>query len=412
MNNRVVVTGVGVITPIGNHKDEFWDSLVQGKSGVGLIDRFDAGFLTTRIAAQVHDFRPEDFIARSEARRMDRFAQFACSAARLAWEDAGLRLSPPRAARTGVWMGTGVGGIETMEKQNHVLTKRGLAGVSPFFVPMMIPNMAAGQVAIQLGIKGPSGCTVTACASGTNSIGEAFNLIRLGKADLMVAGGSEACITSLGMAGFCAMKAMSTCNDRPGKACRPFDQNRDGFVMGEGAGVLVLEEMQHAQERGAHIYGEIIGYGSSTDAVHMVQPDPEGKGAAAALQEGLDDAGIQPWQVDYINAHGTGTRLNDIVETMAIKKVFGPHSTQMLISSIKPCTGHMLGAAGAVEAIASLLALQKDQVPPTANLEYPDPQCDLDYVPGSVRRKKLTHVISQSLGFGGHNAVLVMKEVL
>lgn len=409
--NRVVITGLGLITPIGNNPNEFWFNLTQGNSGVSIIDRFDSSAFTTRIAAQIRDFVPQDYLPRTEARRMDRFAQFACGAARLALEDAKLQITPQLALRSGVWIGSGIGGIETMEKQHDALQSRGLSGVSPFFIPMLIPNMAAGQVAIQLGLKGPSACTVTACASGTNSIGEAFNLIRLGKAEVMLAGGSEACITPLGIAGFCAMKAMSTRNDDPQGACRPFDQQRDGFVMGEGAGIIVLEEFEHARQRGAVIYGEILGYGSSTDAVHMVQPDSTGRGAVAAMQEAIRDAGIKPQEIDYINAHGTGTRLNDLVETIAIKDVFGDYSYRLPVSSIKPCTGHMLGAAGAVEAIACLLAMQQGEIPPTANLQDPDPECDLDYVPQSARTAQLNTVLSQSLGFGGHNAVLIMRRL-
>lgn len=409
--NRVVITGLGLITPIGNNPNEFWFNLTQGNSGVSIIDRFDSSAFTTRIAAQIRDFVPQDYLPRTEARRMDRFAQFACGAARLALEDAKLQITPQLALRSGVWIGSGIGGIETIEKQHDALQSRGLSGVSPFFIPMLIPNMAAGQVAIQLGLKGPSACTVTACASGTNSIGEAFNLIRLGKAEVMLAGGSEACITPLGIAGFCAMKAMSTRNDDPQGACRPFDQQRDGFVMGEGAGIIVLEEFEHARQRGAVIYGEILGYGSSTDAVHMVQPDSTGRGAVAAMQEAIRDAGIKPQEIDYINAHGTGTRLNDLVETIAIKDVFGDYSYRLPVSSIKPCTGHMLGAAGAVEAIACLLAMQQGEIPPTANLQDPDPECDLDYVPQSARTAQLNTVLSQSLGFGGHNAVLIMRRL-
>jgi len=409
--NRVVITGLGLITPIGNNPNEFWFNLTQGNSGVSIIDCFDSSAFTTRIAAQIRDFVPQDYLPRTEARRMDRFAQFACGAARLALEDAKLQITPQLALRSGVWIGSGIGGIETMEKQHDALQSRGLSGVNPFFIPMLIPNMAAGQVAIQLGLKGPSACTVTACASGTNSIGEAFNLIRLGKAEVMLAGGSEACITPLGIAGFCAMKAMSTRNDDPQGACRPFDQQRDGFVMGEGAGIIVLEEFEHARQRGAVIYGEILGYGSSTDAVHMVQPDSTGRGAVAAMQEAIRDAGIKPQEIDYINAHGTGTRLNDLVETIAIKDVFGDYSYRLPVSSIKPCTGHMLGAAGAVEAIACLLAMQQGEIPPTANLQDPDPECDLDYVPQSARTAQLNTVLSQSLGFGGHNAVLIMRRL-
>lgn len=411
MTRRVVITGMGMITPVGHNKTEFWNNLLQGKSGIGPIDRFDASRFPTRIAAQVEGFNAQDYIPRAEARRMDRFTQLACSGARLALEDAQLVIKPEDSYRAGVWIGSGIGGIETFEKQHVALINRGAGGVSPFFIPMLIPNMASGQVAIMSGARGPSGCTVTACASGANSIGEAFNLIRWGKAEVMLTGGSESCITPTGIAGFCSMKAMSTRNDEPTKACRPFDADRDGFVMGEGSGVLILEELQHAQERGAHIYAEIIGYGGSTDAVHMVQPDPEGKGAAIAIRAALDDAAIQPQEVDYINAHGTGTGLNDLAETLAIKEVFGSHSRNLKISSTKPYTGHMLGAAGAVEAIASVLALINNTVPATLNLETADPQCDLDYTPLKSCQAELNTVISESLGFGGHNAVLVIRKV-
>lgn len=408
---RVAITGLGMISPIGNNKEAFWASLMEGKSGIDYIDRFDASSFPTQIAAQVKDFNAQDYIARKDARRMDLFVQYACSAARIAVEDAGLQLDAAKASRVGVWVGSGIGGIQTFEEQHTRMLQKGVNGISPFFIPMMIVNMAAGQVAILLGARGPNGCTVTACASGSNSIGEAMQLIRLGKADVMIAGGTEASITPVGVGGFCAMKALSTANGDPARACRPFDSKRDGFVMGEGAAILVLEEMEHARQRGARIYAELAGYGASADAVHMVQPDTEGQGAALAFSMALSDAGIKPEEVDYINAHGTGTELNDQVETRVIKNVFAEHSYKMLVSSTKPYTGHMLGAAGAIELIAAVLSLVNNSVPPTLNLEEPDPLCDLDYVPGKPRQKELNVVLSDSLGFGGHNAALLIRKV-
>lgn len=407
---RVVISGMGVISAAGNSIAEFWDNLLMGKSGVTEIDRFDTSVFPTKIAAQVKDFNILEYIARKDARRMDLFVQYACAAARMAVEDSQLMIRDADKPLIGAWIGSGIGGIGTMENQHFSYLNRGVNGISPFFIPMMIPNMAAGQVSIMFGIKGPCGCTVTACASGTNSIGEAFMLIRQGKADVMISGGAEASITPLSIGGFCAMKALSTANEEPEKACRPFDMDRDGFVMGEGAGILVLEEMGHALERGAKIYAELIGYGTSGDGCHMVQPDTEGRGAEIAFLNALQDAGVKPEEIDYINAHGTGTGLNDLVETKVIKKVFGQYSQDLLISSIKPITGHMLGAAGAVELIASVKALQENIVPPTVNLLNADPQCDLDYVPGKPRRKEMQVVLSDSLGFGGHNGTLVIRN--
>jgi len=400
-----------MVSPIGHNKEEFWNNLVQGYSGVREIERFDVSSFPAKIAAQVSNFNVQDYIARKDARRMDLFVQYACAAARIAVEDAALEVKPAKACRVGVWVGSGIGGIETLEKQHSNMLKKGAAGISPFFIPMMIPNMASGQIAIMLGAKGPNGCTVTACASGTNSVGEAFHLIRNGKADIMITGGAEAAITPLAIGGFCSMKVLSTFNEEPAKACRPFDINRDGFVMGEGAGIMVLEELEHALERGARIYAEVLGYGSSADACHMVQPDEEGEGAVLAFKMALEDAGIDAEEVDYINAHGTGTELNDVVETLVIKKVFGAHGYKVPISSIKPNTGHMLGAAGAIELIASTLSLVQNTIPPTLNLETPDPRCDLNYVYGKPRQEELRIVLSDSLGFGGHNAVLIIGKL-
>lgn len=408
---RVVITGLGVVSPVGSDKNEFWSNLLAGKSGIGLIDRFDVSQYPTRIAAQVPDFDVQKYIPRKDARRMDLFVQYACAAAKQAVEDAGLDFTVVDQQRVGVWIGSGIGGIETLEQQHNMLLKRGVSGVNPFFIPMMIANMASGQVSILFGVHGPNGCTVTACASGTNSIGEALGFIRRGEAEVMITGGAEAAITPISIAGFCAAKALSTQNDDPAKACRPFDAERGGFVMGEGSGVVILEELEHAQKRGAHIYAELIGYGASGDAVHVVQPDPDGKGAALAFKNALVDAGIEPEQVDYINAHGTGTDLNDQMETKAIKAVFGPHAYKLSVSSIKAATGHMLGAAGAVELIATVLTLQNGIIPPTLNLENPDPECDLDYTPLVAKSRDISVALSDSLGFGGHNAALLVRKV-
>ena len=410
MKRRVAVTGLGVISPVGNDLAAFWHNLVEGQSGIDYIDRFDASGYPTRIAAQVRDFNPADYINRKESRRMDRFVQFACSAARMALEDAALTINREDGPNVGVWVGSGIGGLETLEGQQQNLLDKGVGSISPFFIPMMIANMASGQISIMFGAKGPSGCSVTACATGTNSIGEAFRFIQRGEAKVMITGGTEASITPLGMAGFCSMKAMSTRNDNPAAASRPFDADRDGFVMGEGSGIIILEEMDHARERGARIYAELIGYGATSDAFHMVQPDPEGDGAARAFALALADAGVEPSMVDYINAHGTSTEFNDAMETQAIKKVWGEHARQVAISSTKGVTGHMLGAAGAVEFIAAVLACRNDIIPPTVNYTTPDPACDLDYVPGKARRRKVGVAVSDSLGFGGHNAVLVVRK--
>jgi 3-oxoacyl-[acyl-carrier-protein] synthase II len=407
---RVVVTGLGVISPVGNDIATFWDSLVEGKSGIRPIEQFDVSNYPTRIAAQVMDFSPGDYINRKDSRRMDRFVQFACAAARMALEDSKLAIKSENAFRIGVWVGSGIGGLETMEKQHEVLLKKGAGGVSPFLIPMMIANMASGQISIMSGAKGPNGCTVTACATGTNSVGEAFRFIQRGDADAMITGGAEASITPLGISGFCSMKAMSTRNDNPTAASRPFDLNRDGFVMGEGSAILVLEELEHALQRGARVYAEIAGYGATADAFHVVQPDSEGEGAARAFAMALEDAGVLSQEVDYINAHGTSTEINDAMETRAIKRVWGDYASRVAISSTKGVTGHMLGAAGAIELMAAVLACQYDIIPPTINYETPDPLCDLDYVPNQARRKNVNIAVSDSLGFGGHNAALVVRK--
>ena len=363
VSRRVVITGMGTINPVSHDLEGFWSKLLAGQSGIGLIDRFDTSDYPTKIAAQVKDFNAQDYMPRTEARRMDPFIQYACAAARIALEDAGLDLSKTDADRAGVLIGTGIGGIDIFEKQSLVLQKRGVAGINPFFIPMLIPNMASGHVSIMFGARGPSGCSVTACATATTSIGDAFRIIQHGDAEVMITGGTEAPITPLVFAGFCAMKALSTRNEDPVKSCRPFDLDRDGFVMGEGSGILILEELEHALDRGAKIYAELIGFGSSSDAFHIVQPDPEGDGAARALKAALLEAGIQAGQLDYMNAHGTGTHFNDMVETKALKRVLGDDRDNLAITSTKSATGHMLGAAGAVELIAAVLTMQNNNCP-------------------------------------------------
>lgn len=409
MLNRVVVTGMGIISSLGQ-KEEMWANLLQGVSGVRNITRFDASDLPVQIGAEVNNFDPTLYMERKEARRMDRFAQFAVAAAKLALEDGGLELPFQDPTRVGVLVGSGIGGIETVQEQAQILLERGADRVSPFFVPMMIPDMASGQIAIHTGAKGPNSCTVTACATGTHAIGDAFRIVSRGQADVMLAGGSEAALCPLGLAGFISARALSTRNDQPTKASRPFDATRDGFVMGEGAGVLVLESLEHALARGARIYGEIVGYGASGDAYHITTPAPEGEGASRAMLEAILDGGLHPEDIDYINAHGTSTEYNDLYETMAIKNVFEGHAYTLAVSSTKSLTGHLLGAAGAVETAICLLALYHQIVPGTYNYEHPDPQCDLDYVPNQSRKLELKVALSNSFGFGGHNASLVLRR--
>lgn len=408
---RVVITGMGTLTPIGIGIEAFWESLVAGRSGVGPISAFDASGLETRIAAEVKGFDPSLYMDRKDVRRMDRYAQFAVAAARMAVEDAGLDLDAIDKERVGVWIGSGIGGIATLEEQCRILLEKGPSRISPFFVPMMIPNMASGHVSIMFGFKGPNACTVTACASGTHSIGDAFRIIQRGEADVMLAGGAEAGVTLLSVVGFSALKALSRRNDEPERASRPFDKQRDGFVIGEGAGVLVLEELEQAKARGAHIYAEIAGYGATADAYHITAPAPGGEGAARAIRLALADAGISPAEVDYINAHGTSTEYNDYLETMAIKAALTEeHAAKVAVSSTKSMTGHLLGAAGGVEAIATALTIERGIIPPTINYEYPDERCDLDYVPNTARPATVNVALSNSFGFGGHNAVLVLKR--
>ncbi|MEG6584081.1 beta-ketoacyl-ACP synthase II [Dendrosporobacter sp. 1207_IL3150] len=410
MKKRVVVTGIGAITPVGSGKDEFWQSLLAGKSGIGPITRFDASDYTTRIAGEVKDFEPAKYIDKKEAKRMDRCTQFAVAAAKMAFEDSGMDLDKTDRTRVGVVVGTGIGGIDTLHDQYKTLFDKGPGRVSPFFVPMMIANMAAGQTSITFGLQGPSTCVVTACATGTNSIGDAFKIIQRGDADVMVAGGTEACISPAAVAGFCAMKAMSTRNDEPQKASRPFEKERDGFVMGEGSGIVILESLEHALARGAHIYAEVAGYGFNADAYHITAPAPEGVQAAKCMEMAIKDAGIAPSDVSYINAHGTSTPLNDKNESLAIKALFGDHAYKVAVSSIKSMTGHLLGAAGGIEAIASVLAVANDMIPPTINYETPDNDLDLDYVPNVARKQVVNVAISNSFGFGGHNATILVKK--
>ncbi|WP_100403325.1 beta-ketoacyl-ACP synthase II [Bacillus sp. FJAT-42315] len=406
---RVVVTGLGIVSPVGSSLEEAWANVLSGVSGVKPLTRVNPDDYPAKVAAEINDFDPEQFMDKKEARKMDRFTQFAVAAAKMAVKDADLTIDETNAERIGVWVGSGIGGMETFENQFKTFLERGYRRVSPFFVPMMIPDMATGQVSIQLGAKGVNSCTVTACATGTNSIGDAFKVIQRGDADAMVTGGSEAPITQMSMAGFCANTALST-NPDPKTASRPFDANRDGFVMGEGAGILVLEELEHALKRGAKIYAEIVGYGSTGDAHHITAPAPGGEGGARAMQIALNDGGISPEDVDYINAHGTSTPYNDKFETMAIKEVFGDHAKQLSISSTKSMTGHLLGAAGGVEAIFTALAIKNDMIPPTINYETPDVECDLDYTPNESRKKEVRVAISNSLGFGGHNATIALRK--
>lgn len=407
--NRVVITGLGAVTPLGNSVATTWENVVAGKSGVGKLTRVDANQFPTVVAAELKDFDPGNFMDKKEARKMDRFTQYAVASSLMAVEDAKLEINEKNADRIGVWIGSGIGGMETYEQQFAIFQEKGHRRVSPFFVPMLIPDMAAGQVSITLGAKGMNSCTVTACASGANSIGDAFKVIERGDADAMVTGGCEAPITNMSMAGFSAAKALST-NPDPATASRPFDLNRDGFVMGEGAGILILESLEHAQMRGAKIYAEIVGYGATGDAYHITAPAPEGEGGVRAMRMALKDAGLSPEDIDYMNAHGTSTHYNDKYETLAIKQVFGDHAKKLAVSSTKSMTGHLLGAAGAVEAIFSVKAIEDGIIPPTINYETPDPECDLDYVPNEARRQEVRAVLSNSLGFGGHNATLVFKK--
>jgi len=410
MKRRVVITGVGVLSPVGNDADTFWNSLLEGKSGIDKITSFDVSDYPTQIAGEIKDFNPELYMDKKEVKRTDRYVQFALAATKMAVENAKLSVTEENAERVGVYIGSGIGGLGTWEDQHTVLMEKGPRRVSPFFIPMMIANMASGLVSIEYGAKGPTSSAVTACATGTNAIGDAFRLIQYGDADVMITGGAEATIRPMAMAGFCSMKAMSTRNDEPQKASRPFDAERDGFVMSEGAGIVILEELEHAIKRGANILAEVIGYGLSADAHHITAPAPGGEGAARCMRNALRDAGIDPTEVGYINAHGTSTPAGDIAESNAIKEVFGEHAYKLAVSSTKSMTGHLLGATGGIEAIATAFALRDQILPPTINLEHPDPECDLDYVPNVARKAQVNVALSNTFGFGGHNASILLKR--
>lgn len=410
MERRVVVTGVGPVTPLGSGRDRFWQALLAGQSGVGPITLMDTTDYPVHIAAEVRDFSPEQYLDRKEARHMDRFTQLAVAAAQLALDDAGLDLDQTDRERAGVLIGSGIGGIQTLYEQMKALLERGPGRVSPYLVPMMILDMAAGQVSIRFGLKGPNSAAVSACASGNHAIGDAFKWIQRGQCEVMVTGGAEAAISTPALAGFSAAHALSTRNDEPERASRPFDRDRDGFVMGEGAGILVLESLEHARRRGARVYAEIVGYGSTGDACNVVAPEPNGEGACRAMAMALRDAGVTPAEVDYINAHGTSTQAGDVAETLAIKRLLGEAARKTAVSSTKSMTGHLLGAAGGVEAIATVLTLREGIAPPTINLEHEDPACDLDYLPNQARRGDYRVALSNSFGFGGHNAVLAFRR--
>ena len=410
MKRRVVVTGLGALTPLGNSVSESWAGAVAGKSGIGPITRFDASAFNAKIAGEIKNFDPLRYVDKKEVRRYDNFAIYALAASQMALEDAALTISPDIAERVGVIIGSGMGGVQTIEDEIKVLNTSGPRRLSPFAVPAIIANLGSGHVSIRFGAKGPISCTVTACASGTTAIGDAYKTIAYGDADAMITGGVEAAVTPLGIGGFCAMKALSTRNDEPEKASRPFDKARNGFVLSEGCGVLILEEMSFALNRGAKIYAEIVGYGCTSDAFHLAAPPPGHEGAGRSMRLAIKDAGLKTTDIDYINAHGTSTPLNDLYETQAIKDLFGEHTKNMLISSTKSMTGHMLGATGAVEAIFSIKAIQEGVIPPTINLDNPDDGCDLDFVPNVARHKEINTAMSNSFGFGGVNAVVIFKK--
>lgn len=410
-SRRVVVTGLGVVASIGHNVDDFWSSLVAGRSGISRISLFDPKDHASQIGAEVRDWDPAQHMDPKEARRNDRYTHFGFVAAKQAFADSGLDMAREDGDRVGVIIGSGIGGMWTYESQLKVLAERGPRKVSPFTIPSLIGNMCSGLFAISIGARGPNFGVVSACATGTHSLGEAAHMIRRGDADVMIAGGSEAAITPFAYASFCSMKAMSTRNDAPEKACRPFDHGRDGFIMGEGAGVLVIESLEHAQARGARIYCELAGYAATSDAFHITQPDPEGKGLSMAMKRAMASAAITPEQVDYINAHGTSTPYNDKFETLAIKRVFGDHARKVAVSSTKSMTGHLLGAAGGIESVISVKTIQTQTIAPTINLDDPDPECDLDYVPNVARAAQVRTVLSNNLGFGGQNAAVVFRAL-
>jgi len=407
---RVVVTGLGAVAPIGIGVETFWQNLVNGVSGVGPITRFDASKHDCRIAGEVKGFDPLRWLEKKEVRKMDLFIHYAIAAAQMAVDDAALKVTSENAERVGVFIGTGMGGVPALEESHRILMERGPSRISAFFIPSIITNLAAGQISMRFGMKGPNSCVCTACATGNHAIGDAFRLVARGNADVMVAGGTEAVITPLTIGGFAAMRALSTRNDEPTRASRPFDKDRDGFVMGEGCGVLILESMEHALRRGARIYAELVGYGMSADAYHMTQPAPDGEGAARSMRLALADGGVAPAEVDYINAHGTSTPTGDVNESQAIKSVFGEHACKVAVSSTKSMTGHLLGAAGGVESVITVLTIHHGQIPPTINYEVPDPECDLDYVPNVARSLPVQVALTNSFGFGGTNASLVFRK--
>jgi 3-oxoacyl-[acyl-carrier-protein] synthase II len=409
LGRRVVVTGMGLVIPIGIGVKTAWKNVCEGKSGIGPLTRFDTNGFETKIAGEVKDFNPELYIDKKEIKKMDLFIQYSLAATKEALEDAQLAITAENSERIGVIVGTGLGGLPSIERYHKILLEKGPGRISPFFIPMLIANLASGHIAIQFGAKGPNTCVVTACATGGHCIGDAFRAIVYGDAEGMIAGGTEANITPLTIGGFNAMKALSTRNNEPEKASRPFEKNRDGFVVAEGAGILILEELQFALKRKAKIYGELIGYGYTGDAYHITAPSPDGDGAVRCMKMAIKDAGLKPEDIDYINAHGTSTPLNDLTETVAIKKVFGDHAKKVPISATKSMTGHLLGAAGSTEAIFTILAIQDGIMPPTINYEEPDPQCDLDYVPNVARRKPIKVAMSNAFGFGGTNATLIFK---
>ncbi|NLG89145.1 MAG: beta-ketoacyl-ACP synthase II [Clostridiaceae bacterium] len=409
MKRRVVITGMGVLHSLGQDIDTFWEAIKNGKNGISTVTKIDCSNFPTKVASEIDEFDPTKFMDKKDAKRMDLFCQYAMAATHMAVQQSGLDFSSEDPFRVGVLIGSGIGGIKTLEEQKEIMMEKGPSRISPFFIPMMIANMASGQVAIRYGIHGFNECVTTACATANHAIGDAFHVIRTGIADVMITGGAEAPITELSFAGFCSAKAMST-NADPETACRPFDKNRDGFVMGEGAAIIVLEELEHAKKRGAEIIAEIVGYGCTCDAYHITAPHPDGIGGIKAMQFAIADAGITPEQVDYINAHGTSTPLNDPNETSVIKKVFGDHAYKLTVSSSKSMTGHLLGAAGGIEAIITALALRDGFLPPTIHLETPDEECDLDYVPNKGRKRDIKYALSNALGFGGHNAVIALKK--
>jgi 3-oxoacyl-[acyl-carrier-protein] synthase II len=410
LSRRVVVTGVGLVSPLGIGTEANWEALCAGRSGIGPITRFDAAQFSARIAGEVKHFDPLQFVDKKDVKKMDIFIQLAIAASQYAMDDAKLKVSPEMSTRTGVFIASGIGGFTTIEREHKALLEGGPRRISPFFIPAAIINLAAGQVSIRLGAKGPNSATCTACSASAHAIGDAFEIIKRNDADVMIAGGSEAAITPMGVGGFAAMRALSTRNDEPARASRPFEKDRDGFVMGEGSGVVILEELEFATRRGASIYAELVGYGMSADAYHITAPSEDGDGGVRVMQAALSHAGVQPQQIDYINAHGTSTPFNDKLETLAIKRLFGDHARKLAISSTKSMTGHLLGAAGGLEAGITVLAIRHQMIPPTINYETPDPECDLDYVPNTKRAAKIEFALSNSFGFGGTNGALLFKR--